>query len=74
MIDLTTMTARKIAEAVRRRELSAVAVAQTALDRIAQGTFGRCEECRAEIPRARLQAVPYARHCVACARKLEHNP
>ena len=34
MIDLTTMTARKIAEAVRRRELTAVAVAQAALDRI----------------------------------------
>ena len=36
MIDLTTMTARKIAEAVRRRELTAVAVAQAALDRIGQ--------------------------------------
>src|SRR5947209_8379856 len=45
-----------------------------ALDRITQGTFGLCEECQAEIPRARLQAVPYARHCVECARKLEHNP
>ncbi len=36
MIDLTTMTARKIAEAVRRRELTAVAVAQAALERIAR--------------------------------------
>ncbi len=36
MIDLTTMTARKIAEAVRRRELTAVEVAQTALARIDQ--------------------------------------
>jgi aspartyl-tRNA(Asn)/glutamyl-tRNA(Gln) amidotransferase subunit A len=36
MIDLTTMTARKIAEAVRRRELTAVAVAQSALERIAR--------------------------------------
>jgi aspartyl-tRNA(Asn)/glutamyl-tRNA(Gln) amidotransferase subunit A len=34
MIDLTTMTARKIAESVRRRELTAVAVAQAALERI----------------------------------------
>jgi aspartyl-tRNA(Asn)/glutamyl-tRNA(Gln) amidotransferase subunit A len=34
MIDLTTMTARKIAEAVRRRETTAVAVARAALDRI----------------------------------------
>ncbi len=34
MIDLTTMTARKIADAVRRREITAVEVAQSALDRI----------------------------------------
>ena len=36
MIDLTTLTARKIAEAVRRRELTAVAVTQAALERIEQ--------------------------------------
>jgi aspartyl-tRNA(Asn)/glutamyl-tRNA(Gln) amidotransferase subunit A len=34
MIDLTTLTARNVADAVRRRELSAVAVTQAALDRI----------------------------------------
>src|SRR6266403_5000286 len=39
-----------------------------ALDRIKQGSFGLCEECQESIPKARLQAVPYARHCVACAR------
>lgn len=44
-----------------------------ALDRIRQGTFGRCEECQADIPKARLQALPYARYCVECARKLEQN-
>ena len=44
-----------------------------ALDRIQQGTFGRCEECHKEIPRARLEALPYARHCVECARKLEQG-
>jgi RNA polymerase-binding transcription factor DksA len=44
-----------------------------ALDRIDQGTFGRCEECQAEIPKARLQAVPYARYCVECARRLEQK-
>jgi RNA polymerase-binding transcription factor DksA len=40
-----------------------------ALERVRRGTFGRCEECDAAIPRGRLQALPYARHCVACARK-----
>jgi RNA polymerase-binding transcription factor DksA len=44
-----------------------------ALERLRQGAFGRCEECQKEIPRARLQALPYARCCVACARKLEQG-
>jgi RNA polymerase-binding transcription factor DksA len=44
-----------------------------ALERINQGKFGLCEECQAAIPKARLQAVPYARYCVDCARKLEQQ-
>jgi RNA polymerase-binding protein DksA len=44
-----------------------------ALERINQGNYGRCEECQGEIPKARLQAVPYARFCVDCARKQEEN-
>ena len=44
-----------------------------ALERINQGTFGRCEECDGEIPRVRLQAVPYTRFCVECARKQEQS-
>src|SRR5437868_11134788 len=44
-----------------------------ALDRLDQGTFGRCEECHKDIPRERLKALPYARFCLACARKLEQG-
>ena len=44
-----------------------------ALERLEQRTFGRCEECQKEIPRARLQAIPYTRYCVECARKLEQG-
>ena len=42
-----------------------------ALDRIGQGTYGRCQECGGEIPAARLDALPYTPHCVDCARKLQ---
>jgi RNA polymerase-binding transcription factor DksA len=44
-----------------------------ALDRIDRGTYGRCEECQSPIPKARLQALPHTRHCVACARKLQQS-
>lgn len=52
---------------------------RAALKRIAEGTFGLCEGCQVEgktsakslIPKRRLQALPYARNCVACERKRE---
>jgi RNA polymerase-binding transcription factor DksA len=42
-----------------------------ALSRIDEGVFGRCQGCQKAIPRERLDAVPYARYCVACARERE---
>jgi DnaK suppressor protein len=42
-----------------------------ALDRMEKGTFGQCVECDEQISKPRLQAIPYARHCIVCARKLE---
>ncbi len=42
-----------------------------ALDRMELGTFGQCGECGESISRPRLHAIPYARHCIRCARKLE---
>ena len=42
-----------------------------ALAKFAAGTFGRCETCLELIPAARLEAVPYARRCVACQLRWE---
>ena len=44
-----------------------------ALERIHDGTFGRCEECGEAIPKARLEVLPYTRYCVGCARKFEQK-
>jgi DnaK suppressor protein len=38
----------------------------TALKLIEAGTYGVCERCSAEIPVARLEAVPTATMCIAC--------
>lgn len=38
-----------------------------ALDRIDDGSYGRCEQCDEEIARERLDAIPYARLCIHCA-------
>jgi len=48
-----------------------LAEVNAALDRIGRGTFGRCEACGHAITRARLDAIPYARHCIACAARAE---
>jgi RNA polymerase-binding protein DksA len=42
-----------------------------ALGRLDHGTFGTCLACGQPIPRNRLEAIPYAELCIACARKRE---
>jgi RNA polymerase-binding transcription factor DksA len=44
-----------------------VAAAQAALAARAAGSYGRCEECGAEIGAERLEARPSARSCIGCA-------
>lgn len=38
----------------------------SALSKIDGGTYGMCTECGNEIPVRRLQALPFATHCVQC--------
>jgi DnaK suppressor protein len=60
-----------------RGEIDALAVQLTdtlrdtedALTKIADGSYGRCELCQGEIGAARLEAMPTARLCMACASK-----
>ena len=51
-----------------RQMLEAV---EAALARIEKGVYGVCEGCRKPIPKARLEAVPYARYCVPCQSSTE---
>ena len=39
---------------------------EDALKRLELGEYGRCLGCGAAIPLKRLQAIPWARFCVAC--------
>jgi len=38
----------------------------TALQKIDEGTYGKCESCGQDIPAERLEAVPAATLCVSC--------
>jgi RNA polymerase-binding transcription factor DksA len=44
-----------------------------ALARLHGGKFGLCVECGEPISKPRLQAIPYTRHCIACARVMENG-
>jgi RNA polymerase-binding transcription factor DksA len=54
-------------ESARLEEINA------ALERIDAGTFGSCEVCGQEISSQRLQAIPVARQCIACARQAQQG-
>lgn len=44
-----------------------------AIDRIEEGTFGKCEICGKAIHKKRLKAIPHARMCIGCQRDEEHT-
>jgi RNA polymerase-binding transcription factor DksA len=51
----------------RAQALDAIDQLEQALGRLANGTFGFCDHCRAPIGDARLDALPTARLCIGCA-------
>jgi len=44
---------------------------QDALERLDNGEFGICTACGGEVQQKRLDAVPWARHCIECQQKQE---
>jgi DnaK suppressor protein len=45
----------------------------SALQRIDDGNFGACERCGETIAEKRLEALPFARHCIECQRVVEEE-
>lgn len=45
-----------------------------ALSRLAEGTYGDCEECGEAIGLRRLEVQPEARYCIQCQKEHEVNP
>lgn len=44
---------------------------QVTLKRLDEGAYGVCESCGKTIPLKRLEALPHASRCVACAEKVQ---
>jgi DnaK suppressor protein len=60
-----------VAVSTTSRNRKKIALIQSALNRHARGEFGICGGCEEEIPVKRLQAIPWASHCVPCQERLE---
>jgi DnaK suppressor protein len=44
-----------------------------AMERMKDGTYGQCVECQQEVQQKRLDAVPWARHCIECQEKQDQG-
>lgn len=44
-----------------------------ALSRIEEGHYGECVQCGGPVESKRLEAVPWARHCIPCQQKQDEG-
>ncbi len=44
-----------------------------ALERIKNGSYGVCVACHEDVQHKRLEAVPWARHCIECQEKQDQG-
>ena len=67
--DGTTQAVERLNQVGTARQLAAkLADVDRALDKLDEGTYGRCDGCGAEIPAERLEARPWSVLCVGCSR------
>jgi DnaK suppressor protein len=44
-----------------------------ALSRIGEKSFGYCASCEGEMEKKRLEAIPWAKHCISCQEKQDQG-
>ena len=54
-------------EGIKNSEIQEIHQIQGTLKRIAEGTYGVCVKCGADIGPKRLKALPIATRCISCA-------
>ena len=64
-------TDRDMAVEALNQQARSIHEIRAALERIEDGSYGRCERCEEPIPVKRLDALPWARMCVKCQSAVE---
>jgi DnaK suppressor protein len=57
---------REVVNALTAMDAAELARIERALEQMADGTYGFCDECGCTIPFERLKIEPMTQHCVAC--------
>lgn len=71
--DATDAFEQTVGVALQRKVEATLDEVTQALAKLDDGTYGLCETCGARIDRARLEALPYARHCMDCQARQEYG-
>lgn len=64
---------RQLFHLLSGRERQKLEAIDDALERIADGTYGVCEECGKKIHKERLKIMPFTQHCVSCKSAIEKH-
>ncbi len=64
---------REITFMLKSRELDELRAIEDAIDRIDADDYGICASCEDPIEIKRLEAVPWARFCLACQEEMENR-
>jgi DnaK suppressor protein len=59
--------------ALRDRAQQHLALVEAALRRLDEGSFGSCVRCGQPIPPERLDALPWAAHCIDCQTTIDRG-
>jgi DnaK suppressor protein len=74
LADTATETVeREIGNTLEEHDERLLGAIDAALQRIEDGTYGKCVNCGAPIPEERLEAMPWATLCIECKRKEERG-
>ena len=71
--DATELFTRERNIALRNNAQDLMDQIDAALQRLDDGTYGKCVRCGNPIGAERLEALPYAAYCVSCQAEVEHE-
>lgn len=71
--DATEAFEQAVDVALQRKVEATLEEVRRALAKLEDGTYGLCEACGVRIDRARLEALPYAKHCMDCQSRKERG-